>query len=243
MKRNPAHAFILLGVLIMLSVALRSPATAAEINCLTCHKKLSVGKSVHQALSMGCPACHSGIDARTVPHKKTNTLAKGLSSEQPDLCYGCHEKELFAKKNVHPAIDMGCTGCHNPHSSKNVRLLVSEVPALCLTCHDKAGFSRKNVHPPVASGDCTTCHSPHSSDMIALLAKKPVEVCLQCHPDSAEHGNHAPRSGDKEPEDPTQPGRPFYCGSCHNPHSTNSPTLFKFNAQSMSELCVNCHKI
>jgi predicted CXXCH cytochrome family protein len=85
-----------------------------------------------------------------------------------------------------------------------------------------------------------TCHTPHSSDEMALLHNKPVKVCTQCHTDP-NHGDHI--SSKKDPEDPTRPGTPFYCGSCHNPHSTNSPMLFKFNAQSMSELCGNCHKM
>jgi predicted CXXCH cytochrome family protein len=40
-----------------------------------------------------------------------------------------------------------------------------------------------------------------------------------------------------------RPGKPFYCGSCHNPHSTDSPLLFRFNAKSQTELCINCHKM
>jgi predicted CXXCH cytochrome family protein len=239
MKKNPAKAYIFLCVMSELLVLLCSPVTAADVSCLTCHRKLTVGKSVHKAVNMGCNSCHRGIDARTVPHKKTNALARGLSSEQPDLCYGCHDKTKFAKKGVHPAIGMGCTGCHNPHSSQNPRLLTSALPGLCYSCHDKANFTKDDVHPPVASGECMTCHAPHSSDEMALLLKKPVEVCTQCHTDVA-HGNHI--SSQEEPQDPNRPGTPFYCGSCHNPHSTDSPLLFKFNAQSVSELCVNCHK-
>jgi len=241
MKGNTVSMRMFPVVFIMLFLVLPTLSPAAELNCAKCHGQLAKGKSVHKALSMGCATCHGGIDTKAMPHKKTNALAKGLTSEPPELCYGCHDKGIFTKKNVHAAVAMGCTGCHNPHSSKNARLLVSEVPALCLTCHDKAGFSQKNVHAPVASGDCTTCHSPHSSDMIALLAKKPYDTCLQCHPDSAEHGNHVPTSGDKVPEDPKRPGRPFYCGSCHTPHSSNTPLLFRFDAKSVSSLCVNCH--
>jgi predicted CXXCH cytochrome family protein len=241
MQGKTVSMLMLPVVFIMLLLVLPGLSPAAELKCATCHANLTKGKFVHKALGMGCTACHGGIDTKTMPHKKTTAPAKGLTSDQPELCYGCHDKGIFTKKNVHAAVAMGCTGCHNPHSSKNARLLVSGVPALCLTCHDKAGFSHKNVHPPVASGDCMTCHAPHSSNEMALLHNKPVKVCLQCHPDSAEHGNHAPPSGDKEPEDPKKPGRPFYCGSCHTPHSSNTPLLFKFDAQSTSGLCVNCH--
>ncbi len=228
-------------------------SAADKTNCLKCHKKLTKGKFVHQAMEMGCPTCHSAINARTLPHKKTNNLPRGLASEQPDLCYGCHDRSMFTKSTIHAAVGMGCTGCHNPHSSKNAKLLKAKAPALCFDCHDKAIFTRKFVHQPVASGDCLTCHSPHSTDEIALLLNKPAAVCLQCHPEAV-HGRHTQRqlpvseqaagkTLQPELQDPSRPGRPFYCGSCHDPHSADSPTLFRFNAKSSKEFCVNCHKI
>ncbi|HTF99045.1 MAG TPA: cytochrome c3 family protein [Nitrospirota bacterium] len=243
------------AVSLLFTAQLACPLSAAEKSpCLKCHQKLVKGKVIHKAVEMGCEACHGAINAGTVPHKKTNTLPRGLSSDQPDLCYGCHDQAMFTKKNVHPAIGMGCTTCHNPHSSMNKKLLTSVIPALCFTCHDKAGFTAKFVHPPVAGGECLTCHSPHSTDGIALLLKKPVAVCLDCHPDAV-HGQHAPSrqppvteqaSEDyKGPvlQDPARPGRPFYCGSCHNPHSGMSPMLFRFDVKTRKDLCIQCHKM
>lgn len=269
MMRLPTHFAALL-----LSLLIPFAASAQEIDCLKCHAKLKSEKVVHAAMDMGCLTCHTGIDANKVPHKKTNAINKGLSAEQPELCYGCHDKALFSKNNVHAAVGMGCTGCHNPHSSRNARLLTAEPPALCVTCHDKAEFNKKNAHSPVAAGMCLSCHSPHASDEMALLLKKPVEVCLECHPD-VPNKPHAiagfssrshpvgmpepvvvPRKSKKKnqepapepkpaPEvtDPARPGKVFYCGSCHNPHSSNSPKLFRYKALSTMELCVNCHKM
>jgi predicted CXXCH cytochrome family protein len=256
MRRKPVLALFLLPVFSLLFVlfSLSSISAAEKVNCLKCHRKLTKGKFVHQALDMGCRACHAAISARSVPHKKTNTLARGLSAEQPELCYGCHDQGMFTKKNVHPAVSMGCTGCHNPHSSKNAKLLRSKPPSLCFNCHDKIGFTRKFVHPPVASGDCSICHSPHSTDEMALLLNKPAAVCLQCHPDAV-HGQHSPSRqlsvSDQavgktllpELQDPSRPDRPFYCGSCHTPHSADNPSLFRFDARSSKELCIHCHKI
>ncbi|MGE5807630.1 MAG: cytochrome c3 family protein [Nitrospirota bacterium] len=257
-RGKPAYALFLLSVFILLflPVFLRPLATAAtkkdakkapaakaapgKVDCLTCHRKLTKGKSVHQALSMGCPTCHVGINGLTYPHKITNKLAKGLSSEQPDLCYGCHDKAMFSKKNVHPAIGMGCTSCHNPHSSENDKLLKATPPKLCFTCHDEAGFTKKTVHPPVAAGECLTCHTPHASDEMALLRNKPVDVCLMCHGD-IDHWPHFHSQTAAQRQDPTRPGKPFYCGSCHNPHSTDGPTLFRFKFRQQRDLCINCH--
>jgi predicted CXXCH cytochrome family protein len=229
------------GILLFLFLS-PSPVLSAEVNCRTCHEKLVREKVVHPAVEMGCETCHSGIDARAVPHKKTNKLPRGLSSEQPQLCYGCHDAALFTKKTVHPAIAMGCTSCHNPHSSPKANLLVSGPPGLCFTCHDKAGFTNKmNNHGPVYAGKCLTCHTPHSSDEIALLLMPPPDLCLQCH-GTIKHGHHKVLVSGKAMEDPTRPGRPFYCGSCHNPHGSNGMLMFRFDAQSETELCKNCHK-
>lgn len=207
---------------------------------------------------MGCPTCHTGIDASKVPHKNSGTIAKGLSAEQPDLCYGCHDKAQFTKKNVHAAVGMGCTSCHNPHSSKNDKLLSSAAPGLCFGCHDKPAFSKKVVHAPVSGGMCLSCHNPHSSDQTALLLKRPYDVCLGCHADipSKRHaisGIHplgelkTIKKGATteiiEVQDPSRPGKAFYCGSCHEPHSAEVRRLLRFKAASTMELCVNCHKV
>lgn len=228
---------------------------AQEPDCIKCHGKLTKEKVVHAAVSMGCGSCHTGIDARTVPHKMTGSFPKGLSADQPEICYGCHDKSLFKKKNVHAAVGMGCTGCHNPHSSKNDRLLTSAVPDLCLTCHDRTEFSRKTVHVPVAGGMCLGCHTPHSSDEAALLLKKTVDLCLDCHPDVAKrphavagfssqgHPTGMPLGKKAGLKDPSRPERPFDCTSCHTPHSADGPRLFRFNARSSMDLCTKCHKM
>ncbi|NTU41792.1 MAG: hypothetical protein HGA78_01810 [Nitrospirales bacterium] len=225
-------------------------SSGEEVDCLTCHEYLTKGKTVHPAVLIGCTACHSAIDATEIPHKKTNASARGLAAEPPDLCFNCHDKGMFGKETVHPALAMGCTICHNPHATDTPRLLVSEPPDLCFNCHDKAEFSRQNVHVPVAAGMCTTCHNPHSTAEVKLLNDKAVDVCLQCHGDKkttphAIVGFSASGHpiGDKKPlDDPARPGRTFYCGSCHNPHSSDSMRLFRYKADSSFELCVNCHK-
>ena len=239
----------------VMTLLIQSAAFSGEINCLECHDDLAKEKNVHQALQMGCTTCHSGIDASVVPHKKTNKITKGLSSEQPELCYGCHDKKNFIKKTVHPALESGCTSCHNPHSSKYKKLLIAEPPALCQNCHDKAEFSKKNVHEPVAEGMCMTCHTPHSSDYPSLLLKQPIKVCLECHEDvrktphamtgfeSAGHPIGLLKRGTKEfLDDPARPGKKFYCGSCHNPHSSDYMKLLRYKANMALDICINCHK-
>ena len=259
---------VLAAVAALLSLASAALAAAAdpqpaEIDCNKCHASLTVRmKVIHAAIPMGCPSCHSGIaEANKVPHRKTNTITKGLSAEQPELCYSCHDKAKFTKKTVHAAVGMGCSGCHNPHASNNNKLLVAAVPDLCFNCHDKAEFSRKNVHAPVAGGMCLSCHNPHSSDNPGLLTKVLYSVCFDCH-DEVGKQPHAiagfsqkghpvglpkkERKGKKERladvKDPKREGKLFSCASCHNPHSSDNIKLFRYPAKRSMDLCSNCHK-
>ncbi len=240
------HALlVLLGML----TAVCSALAAEEINCLMCHENLTKAPTVHAAVQMGCPSCHSGIDARDVPHKKTTKFAKGLSADQPELCYGCHDKAKFTKKTAHPALSMGCTGCHNPHGSKHERLLISPPPDVCFNCHDKSAFGKKNVHMPVAGGMCLSCHNPHSTNAMALLNDDPLALCLGCHDQVAKRphavsgfGGTGHPIGKREAKDPKRPGKRFYCGSCHNPHSSDSAKLFRYGAKTTMALCTHCHK-
>jgi len=177
-----------------------SPAFSEDINCLMCHEAILQKKFQHAAAQMGCATCHTAIDARDIPHKKTNNLPRGLSSELPDLCYNCH---------------------------------------------DKAEFSKKNVHMPVAGGMCGSCHNPHASNEFALLNKPLNGVCYDCHADVRRkpHADVGHSLGDKKPvDDPARPGKRFYCGSCHNPHSSDSIRLFRYPARSAAKLCTHCHK-
>lgn len=235
---------IITGVCLLLF--LPAPDAGADQPCLDCHPSIQAGETVHAALGMGCESCHSAVDASGIPHKKKNKIAKGLSAEQPDLCYGCHDRAPFDKKVLHAAVGMGCTGCHNPHASANSKLLVTAMPELCYTCHDKAGFTKKTVHPPVAAGECLTCHQPHSGDNPSLLSSPVPELCLMCHDGmTGKHvmagyglGNHPVTAK----PDPSRPGRELSCTSCHNPHSSNLASLFASESLSPRSLCLMCHK-
>jgi predicted CXXCH cytochrome family protein len=246
---------------LLIVILLVSETDAASVsnskNCRGCHKKLVSQKNVHAAVGLGCSSCHSAIASSKVPHAKTTTNSFGLSTDQPDLCYGCHDKAAFAGETVHPALGLGCTKCHNPHSSQYRKLLVKQVPVLCFTCHSKTDFKKKHIHPPVVKGKCLTCHAPHATNNMALLVKSPVDLCLQCHPSVAQRphvlaaagsAGHPTGLGNKDGieegfKDPARPRMSFYCGSCHNPHSSDNPSLYRFKAKAAYDLCVYCHKM
>jgi len=240
------HSIFFLFVFLA-SLFIAAPPAFAEDECLQCHEELTQGKSVHAAVAMGCPTCHSAIDARTIPHKKKNKIGKGLSSEQPELCYGCHDQSRFTGKVVHAAVGKRCTGCHNPHASKNAKLLTAEPPYLCFACHDKAAFTRRNVHAPLAKGQCTSCHAPHASENASLLERPLQRLCAECHAGKSDgkhilagYGNNAPHPT-RGRSDQLKQGKEFSCVSCHTPHSSNGKALLAVESTNSRDICLKCH--
>lgn len=230
--------------------AIKAPPQDAK--CVECHDDIFEEKVIHAALEKGCKTCHGNIDASVRPHKKTGSFASGLSAAEPELCLTCHEKQKFKNKSTHAALDKGCSGCHEAHSSKHKKLLKSPTPELCFTCHDKKGYTGKGIHDAVKSGNCRSCHDSHASDHAGLLKKPPVEICLECHDDIKEaphvlagfSRNGHPLGDEKRPkpvEDPLRPGKPFYCASCHQPHKSDFPKLQRIDPKLAMGACQKCH--
>jgi predicted CXXCH cytochrome family protein len=103
-----------------------------------------------------CGACHEAA--------ATNALV--LPKDQ--LCFKCHELSLNRKFVHGPVVSGGCLVCHDPHSSRNPRLLVSGPGTVCFQCHDARDVARISGHEGVESG-CTECHDAHASDQRFLL--------------------------------------------------------------------------
>lgn len=229
-------------------------APPQDAKCMECHDDIFEEPVIHAALEKGCTSCHGNLDASKRPHKVTGRVAKGLTSAESELCLTCHEKPKFKNKSTHAALDKGCSGCHDPHSSKHKKLLKSPTPDLCYTCHDKKGYSGKGVHDAVKSGNCRSCHDSHASENAGLLKKPPAEVCLECHDDIKEaphlvagfSRNGHPLGDEKRAkpvEDPLRPGKPFYCGSCHQPHKSDFPKLQRLDPKQSMGICQKCHQM
>jgi predicted CXXCH cytochrome family protein len=178
---------------------LANSASAQKVDCLECHSDLTKGKVVHAAVQMGCESCHTGVDASAIPHKLTGN--KGLKTNLPDLCYECHSKAEFTKKDQHAPVAGGmCLSCHVPHSGPNNSLLQKEAVQLCRQCHEDIEQKHRvmigsppHSHPlfalkdPKRKGrrfDCLSCHVPHSSAWGKLFryeAQNAEGLCKHCH--------------------------------------------------------------
>lgn len=173
-------------------------------------------------------------------------------------CLQCHQA-LSKAKVVHGALQAGCALCHAgidattvPHKvvGKFAKGLTAEPPGLCHQCHDRSAFEGKLVHAPVSSGLCAMCHNPHASNHTALLKKAPASLCLDCHADikARPHvlagfgGRGHPLGDERSAQDPLRPGKPFYCGTCHEPHRAGLARLLRADLRSSAGFCQTCHK-
>lgn len=246
-------AYLIAFVMIAGFFALGESAAFGAADCLQCHLELTQGKVVHPAMSMGCTFCHIGVDAANIPHAFSNS-PKGLVSDiYSDTCFMCHLKSKFSPptySNIHAPVALGlCTQCHNPHRSDNPKLLVADIKILCFNCHDKDKFTKKKkVHSPVSKGLCRDCHVPHGNNNEALVMNKGNVLCRKCHPrvEKEPHavtgfklGGHPVRGK----ADPRRKGKTFECLSCHNAHSSDWGAMFRYQADTMYDMCGYCHSV
>ena len=248
-KENASlHVRCIFGFAVMLFVVLSLDNVAlGATDCLKCHGDLVKKKVVHPAVQLGCPTCHSGIDATITPHIEKGGAQWGLSSAAPGLCYGCHDRITFTGKGiVHQPVKEGfCIFCHLPHQSDNEHLLRDKIPELCYECHTKNDFIYEYVHVPISLGKCMSCHEPHESDREFLLIGEINEVCLGCHSDIARkpHVEQGPLGGHPigTKSAVTIGGKKtrLTCVSCHKPHSSPWAELLQYSPP----VCEKCHKI
>lgn len=88
-----------------------------------------------------------------------------MVESQPGLCYNCHEDlgEMFT--TLHGPVAAGyCTACHEPHRSKNEKLLRWTGDALCFYCHQEKRIRGLETHEGLEGMVCTDCHNPHGGE-------------------------------------------------------------------------------
>lgn len=91
--------------------------------------------------------------------------SNSLMEEGNDLCLTCHDEILAEAKVIHFPAEEDCLICHNPHRSKNARLLNKPMEVLCFDCHDQDDV--EELHGEIMP--CMSCHAPHRSEEDFLL--------------------------------------------------------------------------
>ena len=203
-----------------------------------------------------CAECHI-LKPGDSDRKPVNIAAfpdEGLTIDKNELaksstCYSCH-KRLTSYPFVHvPSAVWSCLSCHDPvtDSKYEVRKPYTKI---CYSCHIKQKEereSKKYFHGPLTTGKCTICHNPHGSENPMNLHKSIWDLCISCHINngSGRHivklfpgTNFHPTRG---VPDPSRKGRELSCTSCHDPHSSASSKLWRFNVGSGFALCKKCH--
>jgi DmsE family decaheme c-type cytochrome len=199
-------------------------ASEASAVCTTCHtnsKHAMWSGSQHDSRNVGCTTCHSIHDAKGPSQMKA-------ASEQ-ELCGTCH-RNVVNKTNraSHMPVregKLGCTSCHDPHGSANVRLLKTgtTVNESCTSCHAEKRGPMLWEHAPVADS-CVNCHDPHGSNNDRMLSAKQPFLCQRCHVTS----RHPPTVYEGYLLRNSTNANKIYgrsCTSCHQlVHGSNAPS-------------------
>ena len=111
-----------------------TPARARENVCYQCHNDVRGQFNLpnHHPVPEGkmtCIQCH--------PPHKGNAYAGGGTAllSLNEVCFECHANKRGPFTFEHEALREGCTTCHSPHGSINVKMLAERNANLCLKCH------------------------------------------------------------------------------------------------------------
>jgi predicted CXXCH cytochrome family protein len=149
------------------------------ITCFTCHDN-------------GCESGHQKMSLRFYDRKELRS----------DLCWICHDRTEFSRRNPHVDDPSQCERCHVSRPMKGAKasaLLAASPKMVCLLCHDvkphpvgadHLRVPSDRIHPdgslPMgAAGEvtCATCHDPHAQEAPRLkrLRVEAAGLCGRCH--------------------------------------------------------------
>lgn len=221
-----------------------SPGYIGDEACIACHedvmadfKSTSHGSLAQHQLPQGvqtCESCHGPGSVHAESGEVSDILAFARLSQDAATaaCMTCHYENSYATFAVgeHARADVGCTSCHDVHSTREQNLLKRD-PDLCFSCHhDIAGKMSLPSRHPVRDGkmNCSDCHDVHSGVGSIKSAETANDLCFTCHTDKQgpyqfEHA--AVVEG---------------CNTCHDPHGTVVNNLL---LKGEPYLCLQCHHI
>jgi predicted CXXCH cytochrome family protein len=115
----------------------------------------------------------------------------------------------------------------------------------CADCHGKEikEFERRRtVHAPVAAGECESCHLRHGVVGLLRLSSEDPKLCLSCHAGAGGAATEPGATGQWPAgaghEIVHPPGDNLKCGTCHDPHGSDGPSLLRARDPAM---CLSCH--
>lgn len=149
-----------------------------------------------------------------------------LKTPIPELCNRCHKDFNKSHFIVHgPVVSGNCALCHEPHQSRNAKLLKEADQDLCLGCHLNLFKQESQLHRDVKHENCINCHNPHGENNRYLLIK---ESCYKCHK------NYESKF--------TYLHGPVHSQNCSICHSTHSIKALIGLVKPEEELCLTCHQ-
>jgi len=217
------------------------PFSPAGKVCGACHPRVEGQPSLHGPVAVyACFMCHEP------EYRPTRFTQK---SSQAGLCSTCHEsflaKILGGRKYVHGPVAAGaCLVCHDPHGAASPNLVREETSRLCLQCHAETLPLpvERGLHGKVL---CTDCHNPHGGQTPVLTLAQGNAFCARCHPAIAETAAGHPIAGHPvaADADPSRPGKPLGCTSCHGAHALRdiSKVNLLANEVAQRQFCRRCH--
>lgn len=138
-----------------------------------------------------CDPCHVNSDRFSTPgiQKKPQTVFRTtgimpgeLTLAKNKLCIQCHrdKTEQRAKTEnlwLHNTTAKGdCLACHDPHQSKNTKILLKPPAKICFPCHEEGLFMATQAHQ--TEEECLFCHNPHMGLNKNLLKKEYQEQTI-----------------------------------------------------------------
>ncbi|HIJ78264.1 MAG: hypothetical protein OEY01_03030 [Desulfobulbaceae bacterium] len=159
-------------------------AASTEKLCFSCHDELSDNvagsKFRHGPVQTGdCMACHKvhgSKNSRILVRYFPEEFYKDYDSDNYDLCFGCHNKDIAKKKftktltnfrdgeynlhffHVNRKKGRNCVACHDPHASNQAKHIRYDVPF-------GAWSYPISITKTTTGGTCVVgCHAPKSYD-------------------------------------------------------------------------------
>jgi predicted CXXCH cytochrome family protein len=230
--------------------ALRKHTFQVNLGPLPATEKAAWAHSPYEAGD--CTLCHVNAD----PKKPGPVTMKGNA-----LCYSCHEEfqEIMQRPYKHVPATESCLNCHNPHNSREKKLLHVELAKGCLDCHrpiQELVARSKVKHGALDKGQkCAGCHNPHGTSVEHLLTQLPFDLCVNCHAvDGMKDAQGLVLTNFKKWLDENKvwhaPVAAKDCSACHQPHGGDNFRLLvaEYPATFYSPydlknyaLCYGCH--